>query len=188
MSYGLDDWRARCAIKAFDRWIVGDDTTGKLASVDPTYRKEYNDPLIWHLESGDNASFPARIKVPRADFDFTAGVGNAAGEDPIETDPVVMISWSLNGGRNFGNEVRRSLGKQGEGDQLVTVNRLGMTKAKGILKIDARSIGCGVSDPVPSLVCRFSIRLDRNSMGSQAGEAQLDAYFSSGNPDVATGF
>jgi hypothetical protein len=54
-----------------------------------------------------------------------------------------MISWSLNGGRNFGNEVRRSLGKQGEGDQLVTVNRLGMTKAKGI------RIRLRVSDPVP---------------------------------------
>jgi hypothetical protein len=142
-SYGLDDWRARCSIHAFDRWIVGDDTTGKLASVDPTYRKEYNDPLIWHLESGDNASFPARIKVPRADFDFTAGVGNAAGEDPIETDPVVMISWSLNGGRDWGNEIRRSLGKQGEGDILVSVNRLGMTKAKGI-RFRLRA-----SDPVP---------------------------------------
>lgn len=141
-SYGRDDWRARGSIHAFDRWIVGDDTTGKLAAVDPTYRREYNDPLIWHLESGDNASFPARIKIPRADFDFTAGTGNAAGEDPIETDPVVMISWSLNGGRDWGNEVRRKLGKQGEGNQLVSVNRMGMTKAKGV------RFRLRVSDPV----------------------------------------
>jgi hypothetical protein len=141
-SYGRADWRARGSVKAFDRWIVGDDTTGKLAMVDPTYRKEYNDPLIWHLESGDNASFPSRIKIPRIDLDFTAGTGNAAGEDPIETDPVVMIAWSLNGGRNWGNEIRRRLGAQGEGDILVSVNRLGMTKAKGV------RFRLRVSDPV----------------------------------------
>lgn len=141
-SYGRDDWRARGSVKAFDRWIVGDDTTGKLASVDPTYRREYGDPLIWDLISGDNASFPARIKIPRMDFDFTAGIGNAAGEDPIETDPVVMIRISLNGGRNWGNEIRRSLGKQGKGNQLVTVNRCGMTKAKGV------RVWLRVSDPV----------------------------------------
>lgn len=141
-SYGRDDWRARGSVKAFDRWIVGDDTTGKLASVDPTYRREYGDPLIWDLISGDNASFPARIKIPRMDLDFTAGTGNAAGEDPIETDPVVLIRWSLNGGRDWGNEVRRKLGKQGEGNQLVTVNRMGMTKAKGV------RVWLRVSDPI----------------------------------------
>lgn len=141
-SYGRADWRARGSIHAFDRWIVGDDETGKLFSVDPTFRKEEGDPLIWHLESGDNASFPAKIKLPRADFDFTAGIGNAAGEDPIETDPVVMISWSLNGGRDWGNEVTRRLGAQGEGNILVTINRLGMTKAKGV------RFRLRVSDPV----------------------------------------
>jgi hypothetical protein len=131
MSYGRDDWRARGSIKAFDRWICGDDTTGLLFSIDPTFRKEENDPLIWHLESGDNAAFPARIKIPRIDLDFTAGTGNSAGEDPIETDPVVMISISLNGGGDWGNEVTRKLGKQGERKRLVTLNRAGMTKAKG---------------------------------------------------------
>ncbi len=142
-SYERDDWRARGAIKAFDRWIVGDDETGKLASVDPTYRREYGDPLIWDLISGDNASFPARIKIPRVDLDFTAGIGNAAGEDPIETDPVVLIRFSFNGGRDWGNEIRRDLGAQGKGNQLVTVNRVGMTKAKGL------RVWLRVADPVP---------------------------------------
>jgi hypothetical protein len=141
-SYERDDWRARRSIHAFDMWLVGDDLTGKIAAVDTTYKREYNDPLIWTLRSGSNSQFPARIVIPRVDFDFTAALGNAAGEDPIETDPVVMIRWSLDGGYTFGNWLSRPLGKQGQGGTLVTVNRLGMTKAKGIV------FELSVSDPV----------------------------------------
>jgi hypothetical protein len=131
-SEGRSDGRARCSVKAFNRWIVGDVDTGKIASVDPTYRREYGDPLIFQIESGDNASFPRPISIPAAFFDFAAAVGSAAGEDPIETEPVVMISWSLDGGYRWGNELRRSLGAQGEGGRLVRVNCATTTKAKGI--------------------------------------------------------
>ncbi len=141
-SEGRDDARARCAVKAFDRWVVGDATTGKLASKDVVYRKEFNDPLIWQLESGDNAKFPYPITIPAAFFDFAAAVGSAAGEDPIETDPVVLLSWSLDGGYRWGNELRRSLGAQGEGGKLVRVNCATTTKAKGI------RFRLRVSDPV----------------------------------------
>lgn len=143
-SYLRDDKRARCSVFAFDRWIRGDDTTGKLSSVDPTYYREYGEPLIWQLESGDNAAFPARLAIPRADFDFTAAVGHAAGEDPIEIDPKVMISWSLDGGYTWGNELTCPLGKQGESGRLVTINRIGLTKGKGV------RFRLSVSDPVHS--------------------------------------
>jgi hypothetical protein len=142
-SLDRDDWRARRSIRAFDRWIVGDDESGKLFEIDNTYRREEDDPLVWHLESGDNADFPSRIAVPDLILDFTAALGNAAGADPIETDPVVMISWSLNGGHDWGSEVRRGLGQQGDGGRLVRVTPVGTTKAKGI-RIKLR-----VSDPVP---------------------------------------
>jgi hypothetical protein len=142
-SYERDDWRGRHTIRAFDRWISGDDETGKLFTIDNTYRFEEDDPLIWHLESGDNANFPNRIAVPEAFFDFTAALGVAAGLDPIETDPKVMISWSLNGGYDWGSEIQRSLGAQGEGGKLVRVCPVGTTKGKGI------RFRLRVSDPVP---------------------------------------
>jgi hypothetical protein len=141
-SYDRDDWRARCAIKAFDRWIVGDATTGKLFAVDNTYKREANDALIWHVESGDNANFPYPVTIPAMFFDFVAAVGSAAGEDPIETAPVVMVSWSLDGGYSWGNELRRSLGAQGAAGALVRVNACVTTKSKGI------RIRLRVSDPV----------------------------------------
>lgn len=137
-----DDWRARRSIRAFDQWIVGDVASGKLFAVDNTYRKEEDDPLIWHLESGDNANFPNRIAVGEVLFDFTAAVGSATGSDPIETDPVVLISWSLDGGFTWGNELRRELGAQGEGGRLVKVSRVGMTRSKGV------RFRLRISDPV----------------------------------------
>ncbi|HEX7952934.1 MAG TPA: hypothetical protein VF523_07700, partial [Burkholderiales bacterium] len=142
-SYGRDDWRARRSIRAFDRWIAGDVDTGKFFEVDNTYRKEEDDPLIWHLESGDNANFPYRVVIGDAYFDFTAALGVASGADPIETDPKVMISWSLDGGYTWGSEITRSLGQQGQGGRLVGVSTVGMTKAKGV------RFRLRISDPVP---------------------------------------
>jgi hypothetical protein len=141
-SYGRDEWRARCSVYAFNRWIVGDVESGKLFAVDATYKREGGDPLIWHVESGDNANFPYPVTIPVAFFDFIAGVGSASGEDPIETEPVVMVSWSLNGGRDWGNELQRKLGAQGRGNTLVRVNCCVTTSSKGI------RFRLRVSDPV----------------------------------------
>lgn len=141
-SYGRDDWRGSQTIKAFDHWMVGDRTTGKLFRVDEAYYKEATDPLVWHVESGIVANFPARLGAPRADFDFTAAVGSASGEDPIQTDPSVQISWSDDGGYRYGNPVLRKLGAEGAANQSVTVQRTGLVKAKG------RRFRLVVSDPV----------------------------------------
>jgi hypothetical protein len=141
-SYQRADWRARFSVKAFDRWIVGDDASGKLFAIDESYRREDGDPLIWIIESGSNAAFPARVVIPRIDLDFTAAVGRAPGEDAIETDPVVMIAWSLDGGYTWGNEVRRALGRQGQGGARVTVTPVGQTQAKGV------RFRLRISDPV----------------------------------------
>jgi hypothetical protein len=131
-SYQRSDWRARCTIKAFDMWIAGDATTGKLMAIDNTYYREAGNPLIWQLESGANADFPSRIAIGPAFFDFTAAVAVASGQAPIETNPSVLISWSFDGGYTWGNPVQRRLGLQGDGDKLVDIRRCGSTKAKGI--------------------------------------------------------
>jgi len=138
-SYGRDDWRGRKSVFAFDRWLIGDDATGSLAVIDGTYKKEYNDPLIWLLRSGPNAQYNTRDGL---EFDMTAALGVAAGADPIETDPVLMIRYSVDGGYNWSSQFTRTLGKQGQGDRRVIVNRLGMMKAKGLV------VECSISDPV----------------------------------------
>jgi len=72
---------------------------------------------------------------------MVTGVGNDRGISPIETDPVVMISWSDDGGRTFGNPVRRRLGSQGETTP-ININGAGLTKQFG------RQWRLQVADPV----------------------------------------
>lgn len=141
-SYQQDDWRARCTVKAFDMWLAGDDETGKLASIDQTYRFEYGSPLVWQIDSGSNAVFPNPISVGPAQFWFNAALGNAAGEDPIETDPAVLISWSLDGGYSYGNPVSRALGAQGVSRRVVGISTVGLAGPRGV------RFRLQISDPV----------------------------------------
>lgn len=138
-SYGRSDWRGRKSVFAFDRWMIGDDLTGKLAAIDNTYKKEYSDALIWMLRSGPNPQYNTRDGL---EFDLTAALGLASGADPIETNPVAMIRYSVDGGYTFSNELTRALGAQGQGDRRVIINRLGMLKAKGLV------VELSISDPV----------------------------------------
>jgi hypothetical protein len=141
-SFNASDWRSCTTLRAFDRWISGDVSSGKLFSIDPTYYREADDPLIFEIVTGVTPSFPARGAVLRADFDFTVGVGSASGEDPVQTDPVVQISWSRDGGASWSDPVTRGLGGEGETRKRVSVLRIGQFGAQGI-RFKLR-----VSDPV----------------------------------------
>ncbi|MDX3926740.1 MAG: hypothetical protein QHC90_13175 [Shinella sp.] len=141
-SYQEQNWRARCSAAAFGGWVVGDRLTGQVWMLDPDAAKEGSEPLVMSVVSQPASGFPNRIAIPRADFDFIAGQGKVSGDEPIDTDPVVLISWSDNGGASFGVPVQRSLGRMARWANRVTVNRTGMTGPYGrVWKID-------VSDPV----------------------------------------
>lgn len=129
-SYLVDTWRAVAAVRAFGKWIVGDAALGRLLYVSDTAYDEYGSPLVFHIESGPVQGFPSRTKVPRADFNFVTGVGNAQGSDPTDTDPEVGITWTQNLGVTWGNEMTRKLGRQAEPVE-VTVLRTGMTGVQG---------------------------------------------------------
>lgn len=129
-SYLSTTWRAVAACRAFGKWIVGDAALGRLLYVSDTAYDEYGSPLVFHIESGPVQSFPKRTRVPRADFDFVTGVGNAQGADPTDTDPEVGITWTQNLGVTWGSEITRKLGRQAEPVE-VTVLRTGMTGVQG---------------------------------------------------------
>lgn len=127
-SYQASDFRASCSVKAFDMWIMGDEETGKLAEFDEDYNLEYTDALIWTVESGVPPTFPSQGICHRADFHFTAGTGQADGE----TDPMVNISWSHDGGRTYRGPLLRALGEQGAYKNHPFVTRLGRFSGNGI--------------------------------------------------------
>lgn len=145
-SYGASDWRVARTARAFGTWIAGDRATGAVFEISATTYKEGANPLVHEMTSGAVAAFPARLEAPRLDVDMDAAAGNAAGQDPIETDPKVEISWSRDGGYSYGNPVLRSIGAQGDSKRSVSVSRLGACGPKGF------RIRLRVSDPVPVTV------------------------------------
>jgi hypothetical protein len=123
-------WRSRFTVNAFDQWLSFDAEGTAVLRIDPTFRREGTDQLVWEMRSTQAHRFPGRAVIHRASFDFVTGVGIDTGIDPIETDPTVEISWSDDGGRTFGTPLFRSLGTQGEVVP-VEVTRCGLTKRFG---------------------------------------------------------
>jgi hypothetical protein len=140
-SYQSATWRAISGISAFGKWITGDANGGRLLYISETAYNEVGNPLVWEIESGPVLKFQHRTKVARADFNFVTGVGVATGQDPIETDPSVGISWSDNGGLNWSKQFVRKLGRQATASR-ITMLRTGQTKNIG------RRWRLTVSDPV----------------------------------------
>lgn len=137
MSYNAVSFRGSCAVRAFDRWYMGDDGTGKIGEFTSSDAEEFGDPLAFEVQSGIPATFPSRGEIAQADFYFSVGVGTV--DVP---EPVAQISWSEDGGRTWGNPVNRKIGSANATNQRVTVNRIGLFGPQGI-RFKIR-----VSDPV----------------------------------------
>jgi len=130
-SYLIPRWRGILGIPAFGKWITGDlKTNSRLLFVDDDAFWEHDEHLIMQLESGPVTKFPNYTKVPRADFNFTTGVGRATGPVPHGTWPTVGISYSNDGGITWGREILRRLGRQAEAEQIVVL-RTGQTMGTG---------------------------------------------------------
>lgn len=141
-SYLLDRSRMSISLPAFNKWMVGDTQGDGLLQIDSALATEVDDPISVTIESGPAQDFPNRVRVNRTDFDFTVGVGVATGQDPIETDPTVRISWSDDGGYSWSDPWNRKLGKQAKTQQRVTVLNTGISGPMG------RKWRIEVSDPV----------------------------------------
>lgn len=140
-SYGISRWRAHFGINGFGKWLTFDRGSTQVFALNARGKREGLDPLVWEMRSTQASGFPGRYAVKRASFDIDTGVGLDRGISPIETNPVVSISWSDDGGKTFGNALLRQLGTQGQ-SLPVDINNAGLTKRWG------RQWKMQVSDPV----------------------------------------
>ncbi|PZM07583.1 hypothetical protein [Rhizobium tubonense] len=124
-SYLDDHWRGVCSVQAFGGWVIGDRTTGDIWLLNPDIQTEGTNPLVMKAYSLPSIGFPNRVAIPRADFDIIVGQGKVTGLDPIEVDPVCLISWSDDGGATFGTPLKRSLGRLAKYMTNVVINRAG---------------------------------------------------------------
>lgn len=127
----LPYWRSAGAIKAFDRWLVADTETGNIGSLSGTEPREFNDLLVWEVESLSVDTFPRGMTVREANFNMAVGFGRAGGAQPHETDPHVDVSWSDDDGNTWAQWRRVGIGRQGEFLQKVPLHLTGRTQHKG---------------------------------------------------------
>lgn len=140
-SYLNPRWRGTQSHFAFGKWLIGDAETGNILEVDAATKKELTGPLRVRLESLPVMNFPNRMAVPRADFDFTMGVGVATGDSANEIDPIAEIAW-CDDGLNWSNPLQRPLGRQAIANNRVSLFRTGTAGPAG------RRWRIDVTDPV----------------------------------------
>jgi hypothetical protein len=137
-SWQQTEWRASGYAHVYGRRLVGDRTTGAIYQLDPTTSTEGADP---HVRTAD---FPplhaegARLFLSRLELDMETGVGLADGQG---SSPQIMLSWSDDGGKTWGNERWASAGRIGAYRHRVRWYRLGAFRQR-VLRVQ-------VSDPVP---------------------------------------
>lgn len=141
-SHGRDNWRVTASAKCFGAWVVGDEETGQFGFIDTETVREFGQPLTATIISATMAGFPSRSVASRLDLDILSGTGAPSDTDAEQINPVVSISWSHDGGVTFGSPVLREIGRSGQYERMVRVNRLGASSAKGM------QIKLSISDPV----------------------------------------
>jgi hypothetical protein len=116
-------WRGTGGHPAFGKWLLGDVQSGTLCHIDDQNKTELGAPMLSRLESAPVANFPNRIRVARADFNFSVGAGQA-------TRAIVMTVTGSSSGNGAPARLRLQVNQTQQvytGDQ---VNVAGVTGSK----------------------------------------------------------
>ena len=113
-------WRARHAQLAYDKILIGDDRSGKIGFLDSDTFTEYGETIECIVSTKPFTQHGDVIFSKEVELLGETGVGNDAVEDPK-----VRMDYSDDGGRNFLNEIQRSMGKKGKYKTRMRWSRLG---------------------------------------------------------------
>lgn len=111
-TFGRNDWRIGCFVKAYNRRLVGDRLSGNIYELDLDTYTDNGDPIERVVTSSPIASPDnTRVRINFFRADFEGGTGLITGQG---SDPQIMMSYASDGSPQFGDEKFRSLGKVGK--------------------------------------------------------------------------
>ena len=120
-------WRASSHAFIYDKNIVGDFETGKIYELDlDTFTDDGT--IIERIQTmpqvynNDNRITHSSFKI-----DFDSGIGTVSGQG---VNPQVMMDYSDDGGRTFGTERFRPIGKIGKFSQRAVFRKLGQARQR----------------------------------------------------------
>src|SRR5512139_844917 len=134
-------WRFRNPVRAWGYTIGQDALTGNLYYLDANTYAEGSDPMIWGMDTPfvHTAAGTGGI-VDALHIDLQTGVG-ALNSSSQGYDPLLMLSWSTDGGKTFKGNRQLNIGRLGDYKR-VTTRRLGRFGRQGIM------FRLRISDPV----------------------------------------
>ncbi len=130
--------RFRFPVRAWSKVIVGDTLSGSLYYFDKNSFVEGSDPLVWGMDTPIFHAFPNGAVMDALHIDVATGNATTTGQGSA---PVLMLSWSTDGGATWKGNRQLSLGSYGERVRLTT-RRLGRFGPKGV------TFRFRISDPV----------------------------------------
>jgi hypothetical protein len=131
-SYLKEYWRGQLPILAFGNWLCGDRDGNNLLKIDSGVRKELGNPLRMRIETGPLGAFPKKIRINTVELYLTKGASDALGHDPDETNAMVDISISRDGGQMWSNPRSVAIGRQSLTDQRVRASIWGQAENQGV--------------------------------------------------------
>lgn len=131
-SYGRDNWQASCYASQWNKHIVGSDISGKIFYLDESNKTEDGQYLVTKVVLPNVGGFPRGGSVHTLDINMETGVGVLSGGTE-DTDPEIMLRWSIDGAKTWVSERKHKIGKQGEFGRCIRFTGLGPFNPQGIV-------------------------------------------------------
>lgn len=130
-SYGLSRWRAQFYAKLGEHHIVGDYEEGKLYEIDEDTFTENGEHLVMSMTIPINA-YPNAVELNTLLVDGIPGAGLNS-SDEHDANPEMMARVSRNGGKTFGSQRERPVGRIGTYSTQTKFNGFGTSKEDGFV-------------------------------------------------------
>lgn len=129
-SYALDHWRVNSSLLFNGKYIMGDESNGRLYYLNPDDFTENANDHVLEIWCPHSHRFPERLIADGIEVDMVSGVGLNSSTDS-DANPEIMIDFSENGGKTFAGERRAVIGRQAEFQQAIRLNKWGRCTKKG---------------------------------------------------------
>ena len=137
-------FRANSVVTGHGTTLVGDSIDGRVGQLDPNTYTEYSNPIVRRVASQPFQNNMKPLFVPSMELTMEAGVGNT---DAI--DPVVRMDRSSDGGKTFGYDRSRRMGKKGDYTRRTIWRRVGRAARFEVFRFT-------LSDPVKPVIIQLT--------------------------------
>lgn len=110
-SHGKSAWRWKFAVRAYERWVIGDALSNAIGTLSADTFTEFGDVLRAEGTSPAVGKENMRTVHNVVELVFEQGTGTITGQG---RNPKCMLQFSDDGGRHWSNEKWRSIGRWGE--------------------------------------------------------------------------